>query len=178
MVETRFEYRRAGRGAGVLVGGAMAGILGGIIMGGGLTLWAWFTGMGASLPWQLIAGTYYGPMAMVGAAGVTAIGVLTHLTIAAAFGVLFAAITVRHESAGHLFLWGIVFGVAVWAFMTYAIVPVFDTTINVRIPMFALFFFFMHLVFGAFTGLFTPPLRRSMTFTSAGREVVTVERAA
>jgi|SRR6185437_2493070 len=157
-------YTRANTGstaAGILLGGALAGVLGGIIMGIVATLWGVATVAGPLAPWQAIAGTFFGPMSFVGDAGVTAIGVLTHLSIAGFWGVVFAAITVKARSAGRLFGLGILYGIAVWALMTYVIAPVFDATMAARIPMMFIFWFFLHWVYGAFTGLFTPTLRRA-----------------
>lgn len=155
---------------GVLVGGSLAGVLGGIFMGVAATLWSNASGMGASAPWQNIAATFYGPMAFLGAAGVTTIGVLWHLTVAGGMGVILAVLARRVKSAGKLFILGIVYGTAVWAVMTYVFVPVFDQTMAARIPMVAVMWFFLHWIYGAFTGVFIPPLRRAFEKRAQVRE--------
>lgn len=161
-----------------ITGGACAGIIGGILMGVAGTLWAYAIGMGASAPWQGIAATFYGPMAFVGAAGVTAIGVLTHLAISAIFGAVFAALVPHARSAGKLFLLGIPYGVAVWAVMTYVFVPVFDATLDARIPMMAVMWFFLHWIYGAFTGAFLPAFGRTPAESAPVRDVPPVQRVA
>jgi hypothetical protein len=45
--------------------------------------------------------------------------------------------------------------------MTYVIQPVFDQTMAARVAMIPVFWFFLRWIYGAFTGLFVPPLRRA-----------------
>lgn len=149
--------------AGVIIGGAIAGLIGGIIMGGTVTLWSLALGMGASTPWQAVAATFYGPMAFVGAAGVTAIGILVHITIAMLLGIVFSVLTYNATRSWPLIFWGVFYGTAIWAVMTFVFVSVFDPTLGARIPYFYAFWLFLHWIYGAFTGLFIPSLRRAFS---------------
>ncbi len=149
--------------SGVIIGGAIAGLIGGVIMGGTVTLWCLALGMGASTPWQAVAATFYGPLAFVGAAGVTAIGVLLFIALAMAIGVIFSVLTYNATRSWPLIFWGVLFGTAVWAVMTYVFVPIFDPTLGARISFFAAFWLFLHWIYGAFTGLFIPSLRRAFS---------------
>ncbi|MGH9718425.1 MAG: hypothetical protein ACRD4R_17080 [Candidatus Acidiferrales bacterium] len=143
----------------VIVGGFFAGVIGGILMGVAATLWSGAAGLGASTPWEAIAATFYGPLAFVGAAGVTTIGVLLHLSFAAGFGVVFSVLAAKFRHPVKLFFWGILYGTAVWALMTWVFVPNFDATLGARLTMIPVMWFFLHWIYGAFTGLFIPPMR-------------------
>ncbi|HEY7791618.1 MAG TPA: hypothetical protein VIC33_13965 [Vicinamibacterales bacterium] len=149
-------------GAGLVLSGAFAGIIGGVLMGLSASLYAASSGAGWSLPMQSVAGTFYGPMAYVGGPGVTAIGSVTFIAVAAVFGMIFAAITPHIYSGRTLFWLGIPYGVAVWAFMTYVMIPVFDATMWPRVMAVAVFWFFLHWIYGVFTGVFIPAFRRML----------------
>lgn len=62
-----------------------------------------------------------------------------------------------------MLFWGVLFGTGVWAVMTYVFVPIFDATLGARIALFLSFWFFLHWIYGAFTGLFIPSLRRAFS---------------
>lgn len=104
------ERRRRSSVPAIIIGGAIAGVIGGIFMGGSATLWLYRAGLGASTPWQSIAAAFYGPMAYVGAAGVTAIGALLYFSVAAFYGIVFSGIAAKARSAGKLFFLGILYG--------------------------------------------------------------------
>ncbi|HEX5431070.1 MAG TPA: hypothetical protein VFW83_03835, partial [Bryobacteraceae bacterium] len=82
-------YRPALPASSRIVGGAIAGLIAGILMGAAMTIYSAQINIGASTFWQSIAAMFYGPMAYVGDAGVTAIGVLTHLATAMTLGAFF-----------------------------------------------------------------------------------------
>jgi hypothetical protein len=147
----------------VLIGGCIAGVLAGILMGLAASAYAATAGGGWSLPMQMIAATYYGPLSFVGGAGVTTIGVFTHLAIAGALGVIFAALTAGVRSLGLSFILGIIYGIAVWAFMTYVTLAVINETMRVRVALTATWWFFLHWIYGGLLGIFMPPIRRSFT---------------
>ena len=140
----------------ILIGGALAGMLGAILMGFAGSAYIASIGGGWSTPMQAIAGTYYKSMAFVGGPGVTTIGVLTHLAIGGGFGVILAALTRRMRSHWGRFWIGIPFGIAVWALMTYVTLPVFDWVMLPRVEMMGVMWFFLHWIYGAFTGLVIP----------------------
>ena len=124
-------------------------------------------GGGWSTPMQAIAGTYYKSMAFVGGPGVTTIGVLTHLAIGGGFGAILAALTRRTRSHWGRFWIGIPFGIAIWAFMTYVTLPVFDWVMPTRRNDGGMWFF-LHWIYGAFTGL--------VSLGAAARAVATERR--
>lgn len=163
---------------GVLLAGAAAGVFGAICMGLAGSAYIASFGGGWSTAMQAIAGTYYKSMAFVGGPGVTTVGVLTHLSVGAAYGVLFAMITRKVRSAWKLFLLGIPYGIAVWAFMTWVIMPVFDWVMFPRVEMMGTMWFFLHWIYGALMGLSIPGLRRMSAGTSGIGEVPPMQRAA
>lgn len=165
-------------GMRIIVAGFLAGVLGAILMGAAGSIYMAVTGGGWAVAMQAIAGTYYKSMAFVGGPGVLAIGVLTHLAVGGAFGALFGVLTVKAKSSGKLFLLGIPYGVAIWAFMSYVILPVFDSVMLPRVMMIGVFWFFLHWIYGAFTGLFTPGLRRAFVRAQAIEEAPPMKRVA
>lgn len=142
-----------------ILGGALAGLFAGILMGLSWTVYSGFSGLGWSTPMQMVAGTFYGPLAFVGGAGVTAVGVVTFLFFAAVYGALFAELTPWMRSSSMGFWVGIAYSIAVWAFMRYVIAPVFNSTLAARVAVVPLWWYFLHWIYGAFLGMFTPWLR-------------------
>jgi hypothetical protein len=134
--------------------------------------------MGASTPWQAIAAVFYGPMAFVGGSGVTAIGVLRHLTVAGSLGAVLGMLALNVESAGKLGGLGILYATGVWALMTYVFLPNFDATMAARIPTFFTMWIFLHWFYGGFTGLFIPSLRPRLPAVQIERATTTVREAA
>lgn len=145
--------------ARVILGGGLAGLLAGLLMGIAATLYAAFDGSGATMPMQMVAATFFGPMALVEGGRAVAIGWITHLLTASAYGVLYAALTVRVRSLGISFVLGIAYSIAIWAFMTFVILQVFDRTMAERVPLMSTWWFFLHGIYGGFLGLLTLPLR-------------------
>lgn len=140
--------------------GAMAGVIGAIVMGFSASAYSSVIGGGWSTPMQSVAGVYYKAMAFVGGAGVTAIGSFTHLTMGAIFGVIFAVITLRMRSPVRLFVLGILYSTIIWAFMTGVTIPVLDWVMYPRVMLMGSFWFFLHWIYGAFMGLSLSILRR------------------
>lgn len=139
--------------------GAFAGVIGAILMGVSASTYSSVIGGGWSTPMQAVAGTYYKAMTFVGGAGVTAIGSFTHITIGAIFGVLFAFLTWRMRSTIGLFVLGIVYGTAIWAFMTGVTIPVLDWVMYPRVMLMGAFWYFLHWIYGGFMGLTLVVLR-------------------
>jgi hypothetical protein len=164
-------------GPGVLIGGGIAGVLAAILMGLAGSAYIAAIGGGWSTAMQAIAGTYYKSLAFLGGPGVTTVGVLTHLATGGAFGVLLAALTIKMKSNWGLFGLGILYGICVWAFMTFVILPVFDWVMYPRVEMMATMWFFLHWTYGGFAGLFIPPLRNAFS-RRAGMQPVPRQQAA
>lgn len=62
--------------------------------------------------------------------------------------------------------------------MTYVVVPNFDATLADRIPLIAITWFFLHWIYGAFTGLFLPVVRRAFRPTARVQTVESRQAAA
>lgn len=140
--------------------GAIAGVIGAIVMGFSASAYSSVIGGGWSTPMQAVAGVYYKAMAFVGGAGVTAVGSFTHLTIGAIFGVIFAILARRMRSPIWLFVLGILYGTAIWAFMTGVTIPVLDWVMYPRVMLMGAFWFFLHWIYGGFMGLSLAVLRK------------------
>lgn len=165
-------------GLRILVGGGIAGVMAAVLMGIAGSIYLASIGAGWSTAMQAIAGTYYKSMAFVGGPGVTTIGVITHLAVGGAFGALFALITLRIKSRGWLFLLGIPYAIAIWAFMTWVTLPVFDWVMFPRVEMIGTFWFFLHWIYGGFLGLFIPGLRGAQAEAVPIEEVPPLRRTA
>lgn len=139
--------------------GAIAGVIGAILMGFSASAYSAVIGGGWSTPMQAVAGTYYKSMAFVGGAGVTAVGSFTHLTIGAIFGIIFAVLVWRMRSPIRLLALGILYGTAIWAFMTGVTIPVLDWVMYPRVMLMGSFWFFLHWIYGGFLGLSLSVLR-------------------
>lgn len=155
--------------------GAIAGVIGAILMGFSASAYSAVIGGGWSTPMQAVAGTYYKAMAFVGGAGVTAVGAMTHLTIGATFGVIFAFLVWRMRSPIRLFVLGILYGIVIWAFMTGVTIPVLDWVMYPRVMLMGAFWFFLHWIYGAFMGIslaiLRTPDRKMQSEALAGAEI-------
>lgn len=170
---TRVEVRDHTRahGASAVAGGVVAGLIAGMAMEIVAMVHAWAIGAGFWLPAYMIAALWYGEPALIGGADVIIVGMLTHFATAAAFGLLFGLIVGRDFSTGAALVAGLVYGVAIWAVMTYVTLPLFNSVMYERAPsMMPGMWFILHLVYGAFLA-FTPPLARAFENRTATRTV-------
>ena len=143
--------------------GAVAGIVAGVVMAGWAMLFSAYTAAGFWLPPQLIAATVFGPVAMVRGMEAVLIGVLLHVVVSAGFGILFALMTGwRPLGGGELIVAGLAYGAAIWAVMTFGILPLVNPTMSARVALEPANWLFQHLLFGALLALLAP-LRRSFT---------------
>jgi hypothetical protein len=145
---------------GVIVGGAIAGILAGIVMAMAAMFYAAANGSRFWLPVRSIAATWYGANALAGGAGILIVGLVTHLGTSAFGGVVFAALPSSRKSATAALLSGLVWGVVVWAIMSFAVMPWLNPTMYAgtvgREPG---WWFVFHLIYGG-TLVVTPGLVR------------------
>lgn len=139
----RFDVRR------VIIGGGITGILAGIVMAMAAMFYAAANGSGFFLPLRSIAATWYGANALVGGAGVLIAGLVTHLGTSAFGGVVFAALPSSRKSATVALLSGLVWGVVVWAILSFAVMPWLNPTMYAgtvgREPV---WWFVLHLIYG------------------------------
>ena len=163
---------------GVISGGGIAGILAGTTMASAAMLYAAASGSGFWHPVRSIAATWYGANALVGGAGVLSAGMVTHLGTSAFGGVIFAALPSSRKSATAALLTGLVWGVVVWAGMSFAVMPwlnpmMYAGTVR-REPG---WWFVLHLIYGG-TLVVTPSVVRSVSAHRTAAEVTESWRAA
>ena len=168
----RFDVR------GVIIGGGIAGILAGIAMAMAAMFYAAASGSGFWLPVRSIAATWYGANALVGGVGVLIVGMVTHLGTSAFLGLIFAALLPSRKSATAALLGGLVWGVVVWAAMSFAVMSWLNPTMYAgtvgREPG---WWFVFHLIYGG-TLVVTPGLMRSVSARSPAAEVTKFRPAA
>jgi hypothetical protein len=146
----------------ILEAGTFAGVLAGLGMAVWLATFGLFTGLGGLTPLKLIGGTLYRHSALEEGMGPAFWGLVLHLAVAAAFGVLYAAIMASRrqdplaEVAG-----AIVYGLLVWIVMTFAVLPLVDPFMRSRVTGFSTAWFGAHVVYGATLGIL-PQVRRAL----------------
>ncbi|MDQ3263568.1 MAG: hypothetical protein M3Y59_07915 [Myxococcota bacterium] len=108
-------------------------------------------GPGFFAPLKMIAATVAGAGAMRGGVGMILLGLMLHMIMSVALGVIFAALVPARWSAGVLGAVGGLFGLAVFLVMTWLVLPWANPLMfqNVNLGI----FFIAHLVFGVSLGL-------------------------
>jgi hypothetical protein len=140
----------------VALGGGLSGIVAGLLMALAGMLASAAREEGFWTPLRLIGATLYGPDALSLGAAPVVVGLLLHLLVSAFWAVLFS-FTVRPDTpvAGS-FTTGLIYGVVVWAIMTFTIVPWADPLLATRLADFGTSWFGLHLLYGA--GLAVTPI--------------------
>jgi len=130
--------------------GAIAGLIGGIVMAMLTMMVTAGMGMGALALPKMIAGMFLGSdAAMAGGAGVIIFGLGAHMMLSILFGLVYAGIVngLTHE----FWVTGIAFGIAVWVVNFYAIGAVWPgahmMAANERVWLAAM----SHIIFGLVT---------------------------
>ncbi len=168
--ETAYSVEHRLDANGIFLGGLTAGIIAGLVMAAVYMIRDWAQGMGFWLPVKNIAATYYGVEALVGGGWTIFLGLVTHVVVSAFWGLVFAWVGGARISTGAAFFAGLLYGIAIWALMSFAVLPAINTTMLDRVSMQPGWWFGYHLIFGGML-LVTPPLARA--FSSRRR----VERA-
>ncbi len=138
--------RTPGSPRGIVGPGSIAGLIGAAVMA---IIWcsvAAFYGGGFWAPMIGIGATYLGVDWTAVPIWAAVLGVGTHLFIGAVFGVLFAALSRNLRTTGALIAGGLVYGAAVFLFMTYLVMPWADPVLYVALNKGA--FFLYHLAYG------------------------------
>lgn len=149
--------------SGVIIGGGIAGILAGIVMAMAAMVYAAANGSGFWLPVRTIAATWYGANALVGGAAVLIVGMVTHLGNSAFWGAIFAALPPRRKSVPAALVGGLVWGVVVWALMSFAVMPRLNPTMYARtVAMEGGWWYILHLIYGGML-VVTPGLMRRVS---------------
>ena len=168
----RFDVR------GVIIGGGIAGILASIVMAAAAMLYAAANGSGFLLPVRSIAATWYGANALVGGVGVLIVGLVTHLVTGALGGVAFAVLPSSRKSATAALLSGLVWGVVVWAILSFAVMPWLNPTMYAgTVGKEPGWWFVLHLIYGGML-VVTPSMVRRVSAHRPAAELTEFRRAA
>lgn len=167
MTDTRVNVR-----AGIL-GGVVAGVIAGVVMAMVAMIRASVLGLGFWLPVKQIAALWYGVDALILGAGAVWVGLLTHLVVAALYGLLFGTTVGRTGSMAGSFAGGLLYGVAIWAVMTWVALPLTNEVMLERVTLMPWWWFGYHLIFGGMLFL-TPPLVNA--FAAPRTEAARTER--
>jgi hypothetical protein len=160
--ETISEEGKAGSKRAVAAG-ALAGLLGGLVMILAGMLRSDAAGAGFWLPPRNVAAVWYGVEALIAGAGAILVGLLTHLTVSAAWGGLFGVAAGRDSSIWIALSMGIAYGIGVLLVMTLGILPWLNETMAARVAIQPLWFWIgVHLIFGGTVGILTPAFARAL----------------
>ena len=145
----------------VVGAGALAGLVGGVLM----ALWGMIAGaacgQGPFAQLKLIGATFTGVEALVGGPGFVVWGLALHLLVSAAWGVVFALIVGRDVALSVAIVAGLLFSVGVLVVMTFVASPVLDPVLRQRIPMMHGAWIVQHALYGVGVASF-PFLRRRL----------------
>jgi uncharacterized membrane protein YagU involved in acid resistance len=144
----------------IIAGGALAGVVAGLTMGLVAMGHAAAMGMEVWLLLDQIAALILGVRALLGGPATTLLGLAIHLAVSAALGVLFAMAVPRWTSTLLAFASGLVYGVLVWAILTWIVLPLFNPVMAERMQLWPGAWFVHHLVFGGVLAV-TPALERA-----------------
>lgn len=144
---------RSSRFDGALLAGAGAGLIGGVLMLLFALIYSAAVGLGFWLPARAIAGSVYGVMALVMGGGVVVLGIVLHLFVAMAWGLvfawLFAWLAGREPQPAFALLVGVLYGLLVLAVMTWLVLPWLDPTLLARVHLMSAMWIVAHVLFGA-----------------------------
>jgi hypothetical protein len=144
------------------LGGAIAGLVGGLSMALVGAIISASVGGDIWLESKQIAAVVYGSAAAQPgfAAGPVLVGTLLHLLISTALGALFGIVTRRifHLTSefGTLLMAGLIYGMLIWLVGYFAVLPAINPLLR---ETYAPAFIVQHLVYGAVTGLVYTMLR-------------------
>lgn len=158
---------KTGWGA-ALSSGALAGILAGSVMMLVAMIRGGVTYAGFWLPPKLVAGLWFDTNALLGDGGVIVAGLFTHLAVSAFWGVVFALLVGRQGSTMLGIGVGLLYGIAIWAFMTWLVLPWTNDLMAARTNTIPGWWFAYHLVYGFVVG-FTPTLSLALHRSTATR---------
>lgn len=149
----------------VLANTVRAGVITGVFAGSMMMVFMvlYSGGIGAAywLPPKLIDAMSDGVVALVGGPGVVVAGLAIHLIVSVVWATLFALLMDRRWSALTAMAHGILYSFAVWAIMTYLVMPWANPTMNPRIHAMMGMWICAHVIFGACLAI-APPLRRAL----------------
>lgn len=139
--------------ARILGGGAVGGVIGGMVMAMFAMIFAAANGKGFLMPLKLIAATLFSKDAMSGGAGVLLVGLMIHMMASIGWGIIFAAVMRRALSTANGIPIGAIFGIVVWAIMTFVVLPLVNPVMRQSVSMMPGAWFIEHVLFGMGVGL-------------------------
>ncbi len=145
----------------IVEAGILAGAFGGACMALAANLGAFYLESDFWGPMKNVSAVFLGEGAQQGSFAVILVGAATHFLFSIIWGVIFSFITKRVTSSSSEVVAGILFGGAVWAFMTYLFLPVVSPEVIVAREGMEGWWFGYHMVFGFGLGI-TAPLKRSL----------------
>lgn len=137
----------------ILGGGALGGVIGGIVMAMFAMGVAAMKHLGYLMPLKLIAATLFGTEALRGGAGVLLVGLMIHMVASVAWGIIFAAVFRKELSPSNGIPIGAGFGIFVWAVMTFVVLPLVNPIMRESVSMMPGGWFIGHVLFGMGVGL-------------------------
>ncbi len=151
----------------ILRGGIAGGGIAGSVMLAFAVIYAGMTGAGFSTPLRLIAAAINDVPALIEAGEAVAapstmvillMGAIIHFTFAAGWGIVFVRLFPRLSGGAALGV-GLLYGLAVWALMTWGVLIWVDRPMYDRVRLAGGAFLFEHLLYGGFVAL-APGLAR------------------
>lgn len=147
--------------------GISAGLIAGVVMALVAMIRAAGLGLGFWLPMKLVAALFWGVEALVGGGGLVFVGILIHLVVAGSAGMLFGLVLGNRLNAGGALVMGLIYGIAIWAFNTWAVLPVLNQVMLDRQMVAPGWWFGYHLVYGGMLFLM-PVLTQALGRSKAG----------
>jgi hypothetical protein len=159
----RAATRRSMHDGMVVVGaGATTGVVGGLLMLALILSYTAASGLGVNLFPRAVAAVFYDVDALVGGAGIVAVGYIVHFVAAIVWGILFAWFVRPGATLSGAFAWAVAYGVGVWLFMTYAALPIVNPVLGSRVLLMPVVWLLGHLLFAAALS-FAPRVRRMVS---------------
>lgn len=149
-IETREIQSGSSAGAGLL-----AGFIAGIVFALVAMFRSMDLGMSFWLPMQQVSGWFFGVDALLGGWIPTVVGIAIHLALSSGFGLVFGFLASKLSMSG-AFWAGIFYGIAIWAVMTFVVLPALNPTMLARVGLAPTWWFGLHLIFGAVLSLASP----------------------
>lgn len=129
------------------IAGATAGVLGGVLMFLLVMLYTWASAGDFWMVPRAVAALWYGADAMGGGAWIVTVGVLTHVATAIGLGALFGLLSSRRNGTAAATGSAAIYGVLVWLIMTWAVVPVLNSTMADFVGTMPVVWFLSHVLF-------------------------------
>lgn len=128
--------------------GARAGLEAGVVVAVVAAILGAIEGSGPGYAAKLIAGVWYGTPALISGADGVLVGLATHLALSAALGAAFVSWARPTLARGSVWIAGLTFGAAVWLTATFALMPLLDSVMRLRLALVPGTWLCLNLLFG------------------------------